>query len=105
MSEMSWKEIFMKFIIDLLSNKREDVVYNAIFAIIDKCTKMIKYLSRNIKIDVAKLTKVFFEKIVLHFDISTDIVNDQNFLFINVFWSALYYHAKIKRQLNKIFHS
>ena len=38
-----------------------------------------------IKIDAAKLTKLFFEKIVLHFEMSADIVNDKNSLFINVF--------------------
>ena len=36
-----------------------------------------------IKIDVAKLTKLFFEKIDLHFNISADIVNNKYFLFIN----------------------
>ena len=46
---------------------------------------MIKYLLIIIKIDVAKLMNVFFKKIVLHFDMSTNIVNDKNFLFINVF--------------------
>ena len=75
----------MNFIIGLSLSKRENVVYDAIFVIINKCTKMIKYLSVIIKIDVAKLTKLFFEQIVLRFDISTDIVNDKNFLFINVF--------------------
>ena len=104
MSKMSWKEIFMNFIIDLSLSKREDVVYNAIFVIVNKCTKMIKYLSMIIKIDVTELTKLFFEQIVLHFDMSTDIINDKNSLFINVFWSALYYHAKIKRRLNTVFH-
>ena len=57
---------------------------------------MIKYLLIIIKIDVAKLTNVFFKKIVLHFDMSADIVNNKNFLFINIFWSTFYYHAKIK---------
>ena len=75
----------MNFIIDLSSSKRDKIVYNLILVIIDKCTKMIKYLSINMKIDVSKLTNVFFEKIVLHFNISADIVNDKNFLFINVF--------------------
>ena len=102
--EVSWKEIFMNFIIDLSSSKRDKVVYDLIFVIIDKCTKMIKYLSINIKIDVSKLTNVFFEKIVLHFDMSANIVNDKNSLFINVFWLTLCYHAKIKRQLNTAFH-
>ena len=65
---------------------------------------MIKYLLIIIKIDAAKLTNVFFKKIVLHFDMSINIVNDKNSLFINAFWSILCYHAKIKRQFNIIFH-
>ena len=75
----------MNFIIDLPSSKREKVVYDAILVIVDKCTKITKYLSMIIKIDVAELKKLFFEKIVLRFDISASIINDKNFLFINVF--------------------
>ena len=80
-------------------------LYNAIFMIIDKCTKIIKYLLIIIKIDVAKLIKLFFKQIVLHFDISTNIINDKDFLFINVFWLVLCYYAKIKRRLSTAFHS
>ena len=75
----------MNFIIDLLSNKREDVVYNTIFVVIDKCTKLIKYLSMIIKIEIAKLIKLFFGKDVLRFNISEDIINNKIFLFINIF--------------------
>ena len=38
-----------------------------------------------IKINVAKLIKLFLKKSVLRFDILADIVNDKNFLFINTF--------------------
>ena len=65
---------------------------------------MIKYLLIIIKINVAKLTNVFFKKIILHFDMSADIVSDRNFLFINVFWSTFCYHAKIKHRFNIVFH-
>ena len=75
----------MNFVIDLSPSKRDKIVYNLIFMIVDKCTKMIKYLSVIIKIDVAKLINMFFKKIILHFDISTDIVNNKDFLFINTF--------------------
>ena len=75
----------MKFIIDLSSSKRKNVVYNVFLIIVDKCTKMTKYLSIIIKIDVAKLTKLFFEEIVLRFNMSADIINNKNFLFINAF--------------------
>ena len=75
----------MNFIIDLPSSKHEDIVYNAILMIVDEYTKMIKYLSMIIKIDVAKLTKLLFEKIVLCFDISADIIKNKDSLFINAF--------------------
>ena len=46
---------------------------------------MIKYILIIKKIDVVKLTKVFFKKIVLRFDMSDEIVNDRNSVFINEF--------------------
>ena len=104
-SEVFWKFFFINFIIDLSSNKRESVVYKTIFVIIDKCTEIIKSLSIIIKIDVVKLTKLFFKKIDLRFNISADIISDRDSLFINVSWSALCYHAKIKYRLNTIFYS
>ena len=72
-------------IIDLSSSKCKNVVYNALLTIVDKFTKTIKYLSMIIKIDVAKLIKLFFEKIVSRFDISAGIVNNKDFLFTNAF--------------------
>ena len=81
----SWKKIIMNFVMKLFSNKRRDVVYDSILMIIDQYIKMIKYVSIIKKIDVAELTKVFFKKIVLCFDMSNEIVNDKKFVFINAF--------------------
>ena len=75
----------MNFVIELSSSKRRDVVYDSILMIIDRYIKMIKYISIIKKIDVAELTKVFFEKVVLRFDMSDEIVNDRNFVFTNEF--------------------
>ena len=66
---------------------------------------MIKYILIIKKIDVAELTKMFFKKIVLCFDMSDKIINDKKFMFMNAFWFAIYYHARIRRCLNIIFHS
>ena len=75
----------MNFVIELSSSKRRDVVYDSILMIIDRYIKMIKYISIIKKIDVAELTKVFFEKVILHFDMSDEIVSDRNSVFINEF--------------------
>ena len=46
---------------------------------------MIRYLFMFITIDAAALTKLFFIKIVYRYDMSYNIVNNRDFMFINVF--------------------
>ncbi len=75
----------MNFVTSLLLNKRREVVYNLIFVIINRCTKMIKYISVTTRIDVIKLTKVFFEKIILRFNMLTNIISNRDSVFINAF--------------------
>jgi len=74
----------MNFVTSLSSNKRREVVYNSIFVIVDCYIKITKYILVIIKIDVAKLIRVFFEEIVLRFEISTSITSNKEFIFINI---------------------
>ncbi len=80
-----WKKIIINFVKSLSSNKRHEVVYNLIFVIIDRYTRMTKYISIITRIDVAKLAKVFFDKIVLRFETLASIVSDKGFVFTSVF--------------------
>ena len=75
----------MNFIIEFSLNKRRDVVYDSILIIIDRYIKMIKYILIIKRINVVKLTKMFFEEIVLRFNILDEIVNDKYSVFINEF--------------------
>ena len=52
----------MNFIIDLFSSKRDRVLHDLIFVIIDKSIKMIKYLLVSIKINISKLIKYIFRE-------------------------------------------
>ena len=45
----------------------------------------MKYLFMFIIIDVVALTKLFFIKIIYRYDIFYNIVNNRDFVFINVF--------------------
>jgi len=101
----SWKEITMKFITDLLSSKWKEVVYDSILVIVDCYIKMTRYLFTKKTLTVIKLAKLFFEKIVLRYEILNDIIINKNSLFINAFWSKICYYVKMKRQLSIIFHS
>ncbi len=101
----SWKEITMNFITDLSSSKWKEVVYDLILMIVDYYMKMTRYLSMKKALTVVKLAELFFKKIALKYEISSDIVIDRNSLFINAFWSKICYHVKIKRRLSITFHS
>ena len=65
---------------------------------------MIKYLFVFIIIDAVALAELFFIEIVYRYDMSYNIVNDRDFMFISVFWFALCFHSRIKRRLNIAFH-
>jgi len=69
----------------LLLNKYYKIIYNSIFIIVNYCTKIIKYIFVTIRINIAKLTKVFFNKIILYFEILVNIINNNKFIFINIF--------------------
>ena len=75
----------MNFIMSLSLNKFKSVVYNVILIIINRFTKMIKYLFVKITIDIVTLTKMFYNKIIYYYNMLNDIVNDRDFIFINNF--------------------
>jgi len=75
----------MNFVTSLSPSKRQEVVYDSIFVIVDRYIKMIKYIFVIIKIDIAKLTKVFFDEIVLRFETPTSIMSNKKFVFTSVF--------------------
>ncbi len=100
----SWKEITMNFITDLSSSKWKQVVYDSILVIVDHYMKMTRYLSTKKTLTVIKLAELFFEKIALRYETSSDIVIDRDSLFISAFWSKICYHVKVKRWLSIAFH-
>ncbi len=101
----SWKEITMNFITDLSSSKWKEIMYDLILVIVDHYTKMTRYLFTKKTLTVVKLTKLFFEKIALRYEILNDIVIDRDSLFISAFWSKICYHVKMKWWLSIAFHS
>ncbi len=77
----SWKEITMNFITDLSSSKWKKVVYDLILVIVDHYTKMTRYLSMKKTLTVVKLAELFFKKIALRYEISSDIIINKDSLF------------------------
>jgi len=60
-------------------------MYDSILVIVDYYMKMMHYLFIKKTLTVVKLTELFFEQIVLKYEILNDIIINKDSLFINVF--------------------
>ena len=47
--------------------------------------KIIRYISIIIKINIAKLANIFYSNIIYRYDISYDIINNRDLIFISAF--------------------
>ena len=99
-----WQELTMDFITGLPPSKRSGGVYDAILVVMDRYTKMVRYLATTKTIAAAELADLFFDEIVCRFGMPAGIVSDRGSVFTSAFWSAVCYHAKIKRRLSTAFH-
>ena len=103
-SRKPWKELTMDFITGLPPSKRNGSVHDAILVVVDRCTRMVRYLPTTKKIDSAALADLFFEEVVLRYGMPDGIVSDRGSVFTSSYWSSLCYHAQMKHRLSTAFH-
>ena len=99
-----WKEISMDFITGLPPSKYKGVVYDAILVIVDRFTKMVRYIPTTTTVDASQLAELFHTEIVCRYGMPDGIVSDRGSVFTSDFWSAICYHSKIKKRLSTAFH-
>ena len=99
-----WKEISMDFVTGLPPSKCKGVVCDAILVVVDRFTKMVRYIPVSTTIDAAELAEVFHSEIVCRYGMPDGIVSDRGSVFTSAFWSAVCFHSKIKRRLSTAFH-
>ena len=102
--EQPWQEITMDFITGLPPSRRGTSVYDAIWVIVDRYTKMARYIPTTRKLKAAEMADAFIEHIVRHYGIPKGIVSDRGTIFTSEFWSEFCYTARIKRRLSTAFH-
>ena len=99
-----WMEITMDFITGLPPSKRGSNVFDSILVVVDRYTKMARYLPTNKTIDASQLAELFWTEIVCKFGTPSGIVTDRGSVFTSSFWSEVCYYAKVKRRLSTAFH-
>ena len=100
--------LFIDFTIDFISDmppcEHHGVVYDSIFVIVDRYTKMVRYIPARMDWTSERLAEAFIENIWRDKGLPDSVVSDRGSLFTSKFWSALCFHLKIKRKLSTSFH-
>jgi len=96
----------MDFITDLPPSIElgETRASDSILVIVDRYTKIVKYIPCRKTIDSLELAKIFFKYWVKDQGIPADIVSDRGSVFTSKFWSAFCFHLKVRRKLSTAFH-
>ena len=75
----------MDFIIGLPPSRRGDKVYNAIYVIVDRYTKMALYLPTVKTITITKLADLFLNEVVRYFGTPKGIISNRSSIFTSKF--------------------
>ena len=83
MPERSQQEITIDFIVDLPPSKKGDNVFDAILVVVDRYSKMNRYIPTTKKCTSADLAVLLRNEIVLRFGVLRGIVSDRGLVFIS----------------------
>ena len=63
---------------------------NCVFVVIDRSSKMAIMMAYKKNITAEATTKLFFERVWVHFGIPQSIISDRDSRFLSTFWSSLW---------------
>jgi transposase InsO family protein len=99
-----WEEITMDFITDLPPSKIDGRVYDSILVIVDRFTKLSRYIPVTKTITAAELAEVFIQKVYKDFGCPKGITTDRGSVFTSSFWKTVMFYLQIRRRLSTAFH-
>ena len=82
-----WKSISMDFIIGLL---RTNCGHNSIWVVVDRLTKLVKFIPTKKEIKTLELARLFIEHLYRLYGILTSIVFDRDRKFDSHFWREVF---------------
>ena len=102
--ERPWQEVSLDFITQLPRSYIRTAKYNAILVIVDRYTKMAKFILIMINLAAPELAAVFYENIELKYGSPRGIVSDRDTRITSKFWAEVCSYSLIKQRLNIVFH-
>ena len=95
----------MDFVTDLPPSKgHSGAVYDSIWVVVDRLTKMTHYVPTRKTIDAPTLAGLFIQEVVRLHGLPDSIVSDRGSVFTSKFWSSFCFYLKVRRKLSTAFH-
>ena len=106
-SNKSWQSVTMNFITNLLKfmNSVTQVDYDEILVMMNRFSKMTKFVSIRSKQTIEQLTYILIKELMITEKMSEFIVFDRNKLFVSKFWTILMIKLDIKKKIFTAFYS
>jgi hypothetical protein len=99
--EKPWESISMDYMSGLPSTKQGN---DCVFVVIDRFSKMAILTACKKNITMTDTSKLFFERVWVHFGIPQTIISDWDNRFLNTFWSSLWSLLDTKLTKSTAFH-
>ena len=99
-----WQEITLDFITGLPPSRFRGKVYDSILVIVDRYTKMARYIPTTKEINAAELAELFMLHVVKDFGVPSGMTSDRGSVFTSKFWASLCFYLKVRRRLSTAFH-
>jgi hypothetical protein len=96
-----WESISMDYMSGLSSTKRGN---DCVFVVVDHFSKMVIMVACKKSIIAKATSKIFFERVQLHFGIPQTIISNQYIWFLSTFWSSLWSLLDTKLTKSTSFH-
>ena len=106
-SNKSWQLVTINFITNLseFMNSVTQVSYDEILVMMNKFSKMIKFVSVKSKQTTEQLTYVLIKELIITEEMLEFIIFDRDKLFVLKFWTILMIKLDIKKKMFTAFHS
>jgi hypothetical protein len=83
---------------------RNDVVYDAIYVVVDRFSKIALYFPVTKTITASEVIDLLIDCVFTRFGFPDEIVSNRDPRFTSEFWSEMCFYAKMKRRLSTAFH-
>ena len=99
-----WQEVSLDFITQLPPSYIGTGEYDAILVVVDRYTKMAKFIPMRGDINAAQFAALFHEQIELNFGAPRGVVSDRDTRITSKFWAEVCVYSLVKRRMSTAFH-